>query len=373
MALIKKSKPSFAYRERTVEDMESRQKSFSGRDSYFSDKMKFFVTKPGNNKIRIMPPTWDGAKHYGHDIYVHYGIGPDNVGYLCLDRMAAEKCPLCEARAEADRNNDEELAKSLRATRRVAVYVIDRGVESEGPKVWAMPQTVDKEICAQAWDKETGEVYALDNPDEGYDVAFTVEGAGQTKKYVGVRLARRASPLSDDDKEAGAWLQHIVDHPIPDELVLHEYDDMKLAFEGKPSAKRAEDEESKKVSSKGKKGSVETREEEEETTKEESKARPRIGGKKKEEKEPTWAEIHEMDEDALGALAEKYDIDFGDKEFASLEKCQDFVCKKLKIAEEEEEEATPEEAEEEEEKEVKTKPKVGGSLADRLRNMGKKK
>src|SRR3990167_9112427 len=181
MATIRgaKSKPRFEYQERTAEDMQNRQRSFSGRDSYFSGKAKFFITKAGTNKIRILPPTWDGAKHYGLDIYVHYGIGPDNVGYLCLDRMQGEKCPLCEARAVADKEQDEELAKALRSTRRVAVYIIDRNAESEGPKMWAMPQTVDKEICAQAWDKETGEVYALDNPDEGYDVAFEVEGAGQ--------------------------------------------------------------------------------------------------------------------------------------------------------------------------------------------------
>ena len=360
-ALIRKSKPNFSYKERTSEDMESRQKSFSGRDSYFSSNMKFFTTKSGNNKIRIMPPTWEDAKHYGHDIYVHYGIGPDNVGYLCLDRMAAEKCPLCEARAEADRDGDDDLAKALRATRRVAVYVIDRGAESEGPKVWAMPQTVDKEICAQAWDKETGEVYALDNPDEGYDVSFDVEGQGQTKKYVGVRLARRASPLSDDDKDAAAWLQHIVDHPIPDELVIHTYEEMKQAFEGKPKKGKDVDDETDKASGKGKKV-----DKDEDDAKDEVKARPRIGGKKPEIKKkvkPTWGEVHEMTEDALGTLAEEQEVDFGNQEFASLEKCQDFVCEQLEIKEE----AGEEEAEED------TGHKGSNKLADRLRNMGKKK
>jgi hypothetical protein len=360
-ALIKKSKPNFTYKERTSEDMESRQKSFSGRDSYFSNNMKFFTTKSGNNKIRIMPPTWEDAKHYGFDIYVHYGIGPDNVGYLCLDRMSAEKCPLCEARAEADRDGDEDLAKALRATRRVAVYVIDRGAEGEGPKVWAMPQTVDKEICAQAWDKETGEVYALDHPDEGYDVSFDVEGQGQTKKYVGVRLARRASPLSDDDKQAAAWLQHIVDYQIPEELVLHTYEEMKQAFEGKP--KKGEDEDTDKPSIKGKSKTAEGEDEGED--KGGSKTRPRIGGKKpevkkKEKEKPTWEEVHEMDEDALGVLAEEQGVDFGDTEFTSLSKCQDFVCEQLEI----EETPDPEETD---------KPKGNTKLADRLRNMGKKK
>lgn len=371
MALIKKSsKPGFAYKERTSEDMESRQKSFSGRDSYFSGNVKFFITKPGANKIRILPPTWDDARHYGYDIFVHYGIGPDNVGYLCLDRMSGEKCSLCEARSEADRSNEEDLAKALRATRRVAVYVIDRNAESEGPKIWAMPQTVDKEICAQAWDKETGEVYALDNPDEGYDVAFEVEGQGQTKKYVGVRLARRGSPLLDDDKTAATWLQYIVDHPIPDELVLHDYDAMKQAFEGKPAA-RTEDE-TDKASKKTGKALIKPKVKAEEEVPAETKARPKIGTKKAaKEPEPeettwTWEDVHAMDEDAIGTCAEENNIDFGDTEFDSLEACQDFMCEKLEI------EAPA--AEEEEEPAAKpVAKKAGSSLADKLRSMGKKK
>ncbi len=368
--------------------MQSRQKSFSGRDSYFSSNVKFFTTKPGANKIRILPPTWADAKHYGSDIWVHYGIGPDNVGYLCLNRMSGEACPLCEAKQEADHNNDEDLSKALRATRRVAVYLIDRGAESEGPKVWAMPQTVDKEICAQAWDKETGEVYALDHPDEGYDISFEVEGAAQLKKYVGIRLARRESPLSDDDKQAVAWLEYITEHPLTDELVVHDYDTLKQAFEGKPSA-RKDDQDSDKPAAKTrpgilKKSAKPAEETEEETTQEkesaaeEHKARPKIGAAKKPEvkkpvtkkKGPTWEEIHELDEDGLGELADKESIDFGDQEFPSVEACQDFVCEALGIENPADEYGT-QSAEEEQEEEAPAKK--SGSLADRLRNMGKKK
>ena len=382
MALIKSGKKvGFKYQERTSEDMESRQKSFSGRDSYFSKDVKFFITKSGTNKIRILPPTWEDAKHYGHDIFVHYGIGPDNVGYLCLDRMSAEPCPLCEARQEADHTGDEDLAKALRATRRVAVYVIDRGAPAEGPKIWAMPQTVDKEICAQAWEKESGEVLALDHPDEGYDISFTVEGQGQTKKYVGIRLSRRSSPVSDDDKQATAWLEYISEHPIPGELVLHKYNEIKQAFEGQAPAGKEGGEESNKPSTKRPsltKNKAAATPEKDEGDEEAAtpKARPHIGGakpsvKKKEPAGPTWEEVHEMDEDAIGALASESDIEFVDDEgeeisFDTLAACQDFVCEKLSIENpdagevaEEDEEAPPE------------KPK--GKLADRLRSLNKKK
>lgn len=367
MALIKsssaKSKPRFQYQERTAEDMQNRQRSFSGRDSYFSNKAKFFVSKGGPNKIRIMPPTWDEARHYGFDIYVHYGIGPDNVGYLCLDRMNGEKCPLCEARAEADKDGEEDLAKALRATRRVAVYVIDRNAEGEGPKVWPMPQTVDKEICAQAWDKESGEVFALDNPDEGYDVSFEVEGQGPTKKYVGVRLARRASPLSDEDKAAEGWLQHIIDNPISELMVVHDYDTMKEAFEGK--AHKKEDADSERHSAKGK---VAAKGAEGDS---EGSARPKIGARRPvsttTSKLPTWQEVHEMDVDEVTKLAAENDVDFGKQEFETLKDCQNWLCKKLKIAEEEEREA-------ETSSERPQVRKTGGtSLKERLQNMSRNK
>lgn len=365
-----KTKPQFAYRERSSEDMQNRQRSFSGRDSYFSNKAKFFVPKVGSNKLRILPPTWEGAEHYGLDIYVHYGIGPDNVGYLCLDRMEGDKCPLCEARLEADKNGDEDLTKALRATRRVAVYVVDRNAENEGPKVWAMPQTVDKEICAQAWDKESGEVFALDNPDEGYDVSFEQEGTGPTKKYIGVRLARRASPVSDEDTVAEAWLQHITDNPVPDMLVLHDYDHIKLAFEGKGARKA--DPDSTAATTKGKapaRAAVRTPAAAE--AKAEVSSRPRIGAKKvvapppKEEPTlPTWEEIHELDGDGLYEIAQARGVDFGTQEFTSLEACQDWLCEQLEITEEEE---VPPSA-----------PSKGGedtgstNLRDRLRKMSKK-
>lgn len=365
----KSNKARFSYQERTVEDMQERQRSFAGRDSYFSKDAKFYITKPGANKIRILPPTWDKAKHYGHDIYVHYGIGPDNVGYLCLDRTYGEVCSLCNARSDADKSGDDDLAKALRATRRVAVYVIDRNAEGEGPKVWPMPQTVDKEICAQAWDKDSGEVYAVDNPDEGYDVSFEVEGQGQTKKYVGVRLARRGSPLSDDDKTAEAWLQHIVDHPIPDMLVPHTAEEMQQAFEGKSAKDKQGDEDdttrkSTKLRDRGERaedaGAPSTR--------------PRIGSKKPavkpdddrdEDVLPTWAEVHEMDGNALGDLAEEHSVDFGTREFASLEDCQDWVCKKLKIEEKE--------ANDDDDTGATRGKGTAEGLKERLRHMTKKK
>lgn len=383
----KSDKKKFEYQSRSVEEIVSRQKSFSGRESYFQSEVKFYVPKGDGNKMRILPPTWDDSKHYGFDIHVHYSIGPDNVGYLCLNKMTGEACPLCEARQQAEEDNDPDLAKSLRATRRVATWIIDRNDEKSGPKMWAMPQTVDKEILTQSFDKESGEILALDHPDEGFDVLFNIEGQGQTKKYVGVRLARRESPISDDEDKAVEWLTYITEHPVPSMMVIRSYDEIKAAFEGKSAKKDDEDDakgKSAKVSRSGKDEEDDSSEDnkkgkdDDASSQKKVSARPKIGAPapKKEETEedgddekdklPTWDAVHEMSADDLGDLADAHDLEFPKKEFESIEACADWVCKELEIEK-------PEDDEDDDEDEKKDNKKESGSkLSDRLRNLKKK-
>jgi hypothetical protein len=98
--------------------------------------------------------------------------------------------------------------------------------------MWSMPWTIDRDICARAVDRTTGEVFAPDDPDAGYDVSFKKEGTGQTTKYVGIDLARRPSPLSDDPAQAQAWLDFVVAHPLPDQFILADADHILKVFTG---------------------------------------------------------------------------------------------------------------------------------------------
>jgi len=150
-------------------------------------------------------------------------------------------CPICEERhkLEAEGKGDEDYAKDLRTSKRVLVYVVDRDDEDE-VKAWAMSWTMDRDFCNLSTDKRTGEVYEIDNPEEGYDVEFTREGKGIQTKYNGVAVARRSSEL--DNEEA---LEFAIENPLPDITIIYEYDHIAKAF---GTAATAHDEDDKNSS-----------------------------------------------------------------------------------------------------------------------------
>jgi hypothetical protein len=235
----KSSKSSgFKYQPRTAEDMKKRaSQNGSSRDQTFSNDVQMFTPSEGDNNIRILPPTWDHAKHFGYDVYMHYDIGPDGAQYLCLDKMEGKPCPICEERLVATEKGDTEYADKLKPGKRVLVYVIDRDKEKEGVKLWSMSWTIDRDLCALAVDKRTGELYAIDDPEDGYDVSFERKGTGLTTKYLGLQVARRSSSLGNDD-----WLEQVAKTPIPDLLNYFDYDHIKAQFSGKKADEASDDE-----------------------------------------------------------------------------------------------------------------------------------
>lgn len=219
----------FNYHRRDASALKSRAEKLGGSDfdSYFREGTKLFKPNDGDNIIRILPPTWKEADHYGLDLWVHYSVGPDEQTYLCLDKMKGEPCPLCDERARAVKDKDDDYADSLKPKQRVAIAIIDRDNEKEGVQIWAMPWGIDKDLLSRAQDKRTGEVLYLDDPENGYDVEFTREGKGLKTKYVGIALARRESPIGDD-----RWLQEMIEEPLPDRLCYFSYDHIQQVFGG---------------------------------------------------------------------------------------------------------------------------------------------
>lgn len=224
----------FEYRQRSADDVARRAESGANQiDTYIRDSIKLFTPKEGDNLIRIMPPTWDDAKHYGFDLYLHYGIGTDNAAYPCLEKMKGEMCPICEARKAAADAGDTELADKLKPNRRVLVWMVDRNDEKSGPVIWSMPWTIDRDLCKLSTDARTGEFLAIDDPENGFDVEFERKGKAQRTEYIGLRIARRSSELGDDD-----WLDLVVNHPIPELINYYDYDHIKRAFSGGSRAQR---------------------------------------------------------------------------------------------------------------------------------------
>lgn len=224
-----KTESKFKYQPRTTEQLNKRASQSGGmRDSFVSDEFTIYSPKEGDIKLRILPPTWsDSPEHWGFDVYVHYQVGPDNAAYLCLNKMKGEDCPLCEERIKAEKEGEADYAKQLAPTKRVLVWMIDRKNEDAGPLVWAMPWTIDRDICKLSMD-DSGEIIYLDDPDNGYDILFSKEGQGQKTKYIGMQVSRRSTPIGKDQ-----WIDYVIANPLPNVLHYYEYDYIKNIFVGK--------------------------------------------------------------------------------------------------------------------------------------------
>lgn len=241
--MAKTQRKRFEYKPRTKEQVRARANQKGGMfDSTFKDGLKQLKVGEGDHTYRIMPPTWDDADHYGLEVMIHYGVGPDNQAYLCREKLEKGTCPICAERRKAERK-DPDYAKELAPTKRVLLWVIDRDKESEGPQLWSCPWTLDRDIAMQSQDKKTGEVFAVDDPYEGYDVSFTRSGADQRTKYGGIQLARRSSPLAEDEDELDDWLDYIQDNPLTECLVYYDEEYIAGIFAGGEAKRDKEDEE----------------------------------------------------------------------------------------------------------------------------------
>lgn len=207
-------------------------------DRLVKDGIKVWKPKDGINSIRILPATWPNPEHYGFDLYVHYGVGPDRASYLDLHKMLDKPDPISEEHAEALRDGDDKYAKEIEAKRRCGVYLVDRDDEKEGVQFWAMPWTIDADLNKLAVDKRTGETLNIDDPEDGYDVEFEKSGKDRNTKYEAVKIARRSSPLG-----SRKWLDWAIDNPLPDQLVYFDYDHIAKAFGGGGGSSRGRDEE----------------------------------------------------------------------------------------------------------------------------------
>lgn len=238
-----KSERGFRYQQRSKDDVKERANMRGGNfDSIIKPQYKLYKVKDGKNIVRILPPTWEKPKHYGYDIFVNYNIGADNQSYLSLSKMKSSKDPLAEARLAAQRDGDDEISKDLAPTQRIAVWVIDRQAEDEGPLLWAAPFTVDKAFANLAFDEDTKEVLFVDDPEKGYDIRFYKEGSQLTTKYDASKMKLLGpSPLNEDEGIQNDWLDYVNENPIPECLQYYSYEHIAGVYDGKATP-TAEDE-----------------------------------------------------------------------------------------------------------------------------------
>lgn len=349
-----KSFAGFEYKKRDDSKMIQRAtRRVSGGDSWVSDEVRFFSPKEGDHEIRILPPTWEDADHFGIDVWLHYGIGPDRSSYLCPAKMKDESCPLCDERVKAQQAGEDEYADLFSPRPRVAFFVIDRKEEKAGPLLWAPSANTEKEIVNAARDRKTNSVVSLDDPSkDGYDLSFSIEGSGIKTKYKSIQVDRRSSPLSDDEDQAAEWLEYVKEHPLPEMLVFYDAEHLAEAASGTSSRQEDEEQEKEKPAKRsvaGKRSIGKKKEEEEEDEQDEEED-------EQDEGDPglTWETVHELDEGDIEEYAERLKIpDDYFEDCDTLEQAQDKLAEFLDI---------------EEPKKSPTKRKLGSRLAEMRKN-----
>lgn len=309
-------------------------------DKMLKPGVKVFTPRDGDNTVRILPPTWEGATHYGLDCYVHYGVGPDRASYLCPNKHGKGGCPICEERDQVrrDRDADEKYVKELEYRRRVLVYVVDRDDERTGEQAWMMPQSLDKDISKISVDKRTREVLPIDHPEDGYDVIFEKSGKGVGTKYDGVQIARNPSPLGRD-----AWLDAAMDHPLPDQLQVYDVETIAKAFGGGGAQRDRRDERDEP-----RRGRDDRDDRGRDRDSGDDRGRGRIRdddrgrnsrdddrGRERDD-EPTWSSVHGMTRTELEDLIELKKLPIRPRDAKDDEDLADWICEELKLKEDDE-------------------------------------
>lgn len=276
----------FVYRgsERTAADI-SRKASEGSRDfdTPLKQAIPTFKPKEGENCIRIMPSTW-AEPDWDMPIQLHYNVGPDSGRYLCL-KMKGGNCPVCNARLEA---TDKDEADSFAPRKAALCWIIDRDNEKAGPQIWYIPfSKVRNEIYARSVDKKTKVPILIDDPEEGYDIVFSREGTGDRTNYKGVEIMRDPTPLHDDQKQQGRWLEYIAERPLDDILNFYEVSHIEKVLFGK-AVPKAEEDETETASVRSSRTARRVAEEPDEAEEEPVASNPRRASAAVEEEEPPF-------------------------------------------------------------------------------------
>src|SRR6266852_116886 len=224
-------KSGFKYHYRSDESVRKHaERSVGSFDSIFKPGIDKFRAKPGDNNVRILPPTWEGKEHFGYQIFVHKYVGQDNGSYLCPRKMKNSKCPICEMEKEAENAKEMDEAKALRAKEDFIYWILDRSSDSEyTPIIWEQSAQADRDIVSLTRSKSkkaSGTLY-VDHPDEGYDLSFKRTQLGKDIKntrYSAWAFDRESTPIADDPKVADEILDFITANPLPDILKFYNYD-----------------------------------------------------------------------------------------------------------------------------------------------------
>ena len=183
---------------------------------------------PTHNHPNIKP----GNIAYWLDLWVHYGVGPNEDSVVCPARNYGEACPICEHVNElrkAEEPDDDLILNTI--PKRRAIYNIvcmdSDAEEDKGVQIWdAAHWNMEKHIAKRAKKPREGGFVAFAHPDEGKQVFFERVGTGRTNtEYSNHQFLDRDYKISDKTLDQAHQLDMIIN--------VLSYDELHDAFWGK--------------------------------------------------------------------------------------------------------------------------------------------
>jgi hypothetical protein len=211
-------------------------------DTIFKPGFDTFRPASGDNIVRYLPPTFDDPEDYAYEVWIHTRIGPDKGTYLCPRKMENEACPICDMARECNDAGEEEDFKKLKVKQAFVSWIIDRKGDEDTPKLYQMSWTQDRDLSLVR-KQRTGGVLDIANPDVGFDVSFNKSGSGLQTEYSGWAVDRAESPISGDATIQDKVLAYIEDNPIPNTLLMQDFDYLERVVQAKTTERNEDDEE----------------------------------------------------------------------------------------------------------------------------------
>lgn len=231
------------FQQRQKERVDNRDKQTGGIGvlnlSEFED-VSFFSPQKGNTyEIDIIPYIIEGNNHpqglesgdqdYVLDHWVHYGVGPQEKRFLCLDKTFGKRCPICEmvAKLWKEKDPDKDLIQSIKAKHRVVYNVIDLNDEDKGTQLFAVSYFLfEKELLEEAYEAGDGDTITFADLEDGKIVSFRA-----VKGTSGDWVAFKKFDFVDRDEK---YNEDILDsvYPLDMLLVIPTYDEVENAYLG---------------------------------------------------------------------------------------------------------------------------------------------
>jgi hypothetical protein len=271
----------FNYKPTYEETVKRAERKTSGYASLLKDA-KIFKAAEGDNVVRVLPPSWKDPDHYGYRIWVHNNVGPKDQRYLCLRENPTsphKRCPICEELSRLGPRATTEDRQLLSPREAVLYYIVDREKPKEGVQVWMVSPTAEAQIAAQTVDKRRGNVLNIIDPDDGYDLSFMRQGMTKNKtRYLGYKVDRDPSPLSESERSYNRWLDEISERPLPSLLNFYTPDQIEEELYGKGKDDDDDD--------RPRKGKARSRDDDEDEDEPRSRSRSRSRDEDEDEDEP---------------------------------------------------------------------------------------